>query len=152
MRNAVDLVHKLWTSAGHDPWWTGQHGCPWSSLELGLVAALGHGYLPRCGKKKEGATRIQFCLVPRLGRRQGGGALAVELRLRRATTWVQQRGGGDKLMVWECSIGVGGSFYRVGEGRRGGEGGVTTSDAVVFNGQVILGSSRWVKARLEGGK
>jgi hypothetical protein len=44
-----------------------------------------------------------------------------------------------------------GSFYRAEGGCRGGEGGVTASDAVAFNGRVISGSSRWVKAQLEGG-
>jgi hypothetical protein len=53
-------------------------------------------------------------------------------------------------MVWECSIWAGGPFIGLGEGRRGGEGGVTTGDAVVFNGRVISGSSQWVNARLEG--
>jgi hypothetical protein len=43
-------------------------------------------------------------------------------------------------------IGVGSPFIGLGEGRRGGEGGVTAGDVVVFNDRVILGSSRWVKA------
>jgi hypothetical protein len=37
-------------------------------------------------------------------------------------------------MVWECSVRVGGPFIGLGEGHRGGEGGVTAGDAVVFNG------------------
>jgi hypothetical protein len=45
----------------------------------------------------------------------------------------------------------GGPFIGLGEGHRGGEGGVTAGNAVVFNGRVISGSSRWVKARLQGG-
>jgi hypothetical protein len=45
----------------------------------------------------------------------------------------------------------GGSFIGLGEGHRGGEGGVTVCNVVVFNGRVISGSSRWVKARLQGG-
>jgi hypothetical protein len=46
----------------------------------------------------------------------------------------------------------GGPFIWLGEGHRGGEGGVTAGDAVVFSGRVILRSSQWVKAQLEGGK
>jgi hypothetical protein len=42
-----------------------------------------------------------------------------------------------------------GSFYRAREGHQGGVGGVTVGDIVVFNGRIILGSSWWVKARLE---
>jgi hypothetical protein len=61
-------------------------------------------------------------------------------------TRARQRGGGDKPMVWECSIGEEGPFIGLGEGHRGGEGEVTAGDAVVFNSRVILGSSRWVKA------
>jgi hypothetical protein len=56
----------------------------------------------------------------------------VELQLGRATTWERQRGRGDKPMVWECSMG-GGPFGGLGEGHRGGEGGVKVGDAVVFN-------------------
>jgi hypothetical protein len=40
----------------------------------------------------------------------------------------------------------GGPFIWLGEGRRGGEGEVTTGDVVAFNGRVISGSSQWVKA------
>jgi hypothetical protein len=54
-------------------------------------------------------------------------------------------------MVWECSIWDRGPFIGLGEGHRCGEGGVAADDAVAFNGRVILGSSRWVKAQLEGG-
>jgi hypothetical protein len=36
--------------------------------------------------------------------------------------WAWQRGG-DKPMVWECSIRARGPFIGPGEGRRGGEGG-----------------------------
>jgi hypothetical protein len=45
----------------------------------------------------------------------------------------------------------GGPFIGLGQGRRGGEGGVTISDAVAFNDRVISGSSWWLKARFEGG-
>jgi hypothetical protein len=38
----VDSVHGSWTSAGRGPLWTGHHGWPWKSPELGLVAASGH--------------------------------------------------------------------------------------------------------------
>jgi hypothetical protein len=54
-------------------------------------------------------------------------------------------------MVWECSVRAGASFYRAGGGRQGGEGGITAGNVVAFNGRVISGSSRRVKARLEGG-
>jgi hypothetical protein len=42
-----------------------------------------------------------------LGQRQGGGAPAAGLWLNAAMMWARQRGGGDELMVWECSVGVG---------------------------------------------
>jgi hypothetical protein len=38
-----------------------------------------------------------------------------------------------------------GPFIGMGEGRRGGEGGVTAGNAVAFNGQVILGSHDWLR-------
>jgi hypothetical protein len=79
----MDSVHGSWTSVGRGPWWTGHHGQPWSSPELGLAAAPGHGGLPRGGEKKEGATGSLIWLIPRLGRRRGGGAPAVEPRLKR---------------------------------------------------------------------
>jgi hypothetical protein len=62
------------------------------------------------------------CLLG-LGQRRGGGAPAARLRLKAAMMWAQQRGGGDELMVWECSVMVGGPFIGLGEGHRGGEGG-----------------------------
>jgi hypothetical protein len=42
--------------------------------------------------------------------------MAAELWLRRAMALARQRGGGDKPMVWECSVGAGGPFIRPGEG------------------------------------
>jgi hypothetical protein len=78
-RYAIDQVHKLWTSVGHGPWWTGHHGRLWSSLELILAATPGHGYLPQGGEKNEGATGIQFCLVPRLGRRRTDGGTSARM-------------------------------------------------------------------------
>jgi hypothetical protein len=42
--------------------------------------------------------------------------MAAELWLRRAMAWARQRGGGDKPMVWECSVGAGGPFIGPGEG------------------------------------
>jgi hypothetical protein len=139
------------TSAGRGRRWTDHHGQPWSSPELGLAAAPSHGCLPRGGEKKEGATGTQFCLVPWLGRRRGGGAPVAGLQLEAAAMRARQRGGG-KSMVWEFFVGVGGPFIRLGEGHRGSEGGVTAGDTVVFSGRVILRSSQWVKAQLEGGK
>jgi hypothetical protein len=73
----VDSVHGSWTSAWRCPWWTDHHGRPWCSTDLGLVAALGHGCLPRGGEKKEGTTGIQLCLVPR---RDGVGAMGTKRR------------------------------------------------------------------------
>jgi hypothetical protein len=82
----MDSVHGSGTSAGRGPWWTNHHGWPWSIMEFGVVAAPGHGCLPR-GGEKEGGTGIQLCQIPRHGRRRGGGAPAVKLRLQRAMVW-----------------------------------------------------------------
>jgi hypothetical protein len=85
----MDSVHGSWTNAWRGPWWTGHHGRPWSSSELSLEAAPGHGGLPRGGEKKEGTMRSLIWLIPRLGRRRGSGTSAVEPQLRRAAVWVQ---------------------------------------------------------------
>jgi hypothetical protein len=84
------------------------------------VAAPGHGGLPRGGEKMEGATGILFFLVPRLGRRRGGGAPAVKHRLRRATMWARWGLREGELELWGTSSGVGQPFigWRRGEGGR----------------------------------
>jgi hypothetical protein len=41
------------------------------------------------GENEEGIMGIRFCLLPRLGRRRGGGTLAEELHLEMAMAWVQ---------------------------------------------------------------
>jgi hypothetical protein len=67
--NGMDLVHVSWTSTGCGPWWTSHHDRSWSSPELGLAAAPGHGDMSQGGEKKECATRSLIWLIPRLGRR-----------------------------------------------------------------------------------
>jgi hypothetical protein len=64
-RNVVDSVHKLWTNAGHGPWWTDHHGQPWSSLELGLGAAPGHGDSLQGGKMTRSSSEFGFGPHPR---------------------------------------------------------------------------------------
>jgi hypothetical protein len=85
----MDSVHVSWTSAGRGPWWTDHHGRPWSSLELGIAAAPGHGGLPRGGEKKEGAAGSLIWVILRLGRQRGGGVGVVEPQLGRAAAWAQ---------------------------------------------------------------
>jgi hypothetical protein len=85
----MDSIHGSWTWAGRGPWWTSHHGRPWSSLELGLAAVPSHGGLPQIGEKKEGTMGSLIWLIPRLGRRRGGGPLMVEHRLKRAVAWAQ---------------------------------------------------------------
>jgi hypothetical protein len=114
----MDSIHGSWTSAGCGPWWTGHHGRSWCSPELGLAVALGHGGLPQGGEKKEGVTGSLFWLVPRLGRRRGGGAPAAELQLRRAMAWARWGLRGE-LEMWGSSPRVGRPF--IGR-RRGGRG------------------------------
>jgi hypothetical protein len=79
-------------------------------------------------------------------RRTDGGTLVQKGDIMGAS---ERRGQADGVGVFHWG---GGPIIGLGEGRRGDEGGVTAGDAVVFNGRVISGSSRWVKKRLEGGK
>jgi hypothetical protein len=85
----MDSVHGSWTSVERGPWWIGHHGQSRSSPELGLAVALGHGGFPRVGEKKEGTTGNLIWLIPRLGRRRGGGTLTAEPRLERVVAWAQ---------------------------------------------------------------
>jgi hypothetical protein len=57
------------------------------SPELLLPADSGHGGLMKDGEMEEGATGTWFCLLPRLGRRRGGGAPAVVPQLHAAAVW-----------------------------------------------------------------
>jgi hypothetical protein len=66
----VDLVHKLWTGAGHGPWWTEDTGGGNGLPEILLTASSGHGRSPQ-----ERENGVGFVLVSTLGewRRQGDG-------------------------------------------------------------------------------
>jgi hypothetical protein len=81
MEKGVNSVHGPWTTAlVGSPWppWTKDMAIVGSSPELLVQADSGHGGPTRVGEKEEGATRVQFCLLPRLGRwRTDGGVLAL---------------------------------------------------------------------------
>jgi hypothetical protein len=119
IENHVDSVHGSWTSAGCGPCWTGHHGRPWSSSELGLAAALSHGGLPRGGDNEEGTTRIRFCLLPRLERQRGGSAPVVELWLQAAAVRTWQRKGTGWTGAWRASLRSGRPFIGAGGEARG---------------------------------
>jgi hypothetical protein len=68
----MDSFHRPWTGAGRSPWWTNHHGRPWSSPELALAAALGHGGLPRGGGNDEVLIGLWFWASPKKDRRCGG--------------------------------------------------------------------------------
>jgi hypothetical protein len=95
---------------------------PWSAVELTEARTSGRSGLsglPRGGDNEEGATGIRFCLLPRLGRRRGGGTPGAKLRLRMAMTQVKQMVGRGELGVWGASPGSGLPFIGAGGDPRG---------------------------------
>jgi hypothetical protein len=120
----MDPVHGSWTIAGRGPWWTDHHGRPQSSMELDWVATPRRGGFAARRENGGGDVAQPGDCSLGLEQRRGGGAPAAGLRLEAAMMWARQRGGGDELMVQECSVGArGGPFIGLGEGHRGGEGG-----------------------------
>jgi hypothetical protein len=58
----------------HGQWWTDNHAQPWSSSELSVAAALGHGGLPRGGENNKEMSGVRFWSSPKMERRRCGGA------------------------------------------------------------------------------
>jgi hypothetical protein len=102
----------------------------WSSLELGLAAALGHGDLPRRHERQKGGAGTLAVGSPWAERRRGGLG-AVESRAWRWRSVCEVLGERRVGGAWFGGVVAGAALYRLGEeGRRPARQGTVGGGAV----------------------